>query len=395
MGSMITLRLGRLEVDWGKNSFFINHSALFRSGDLAEADYFYEDDIVERKPAYVRKLRHVVPRLELLGFSLEGCRRAYEEEVRRIPASDSELPIDFDTFRRALQIVDVDRIRISEYEGNFDPGEFAQAVLRDPVFDDVLPASLTRDGGIFLENLNGYVILRLLAENPANLDRDLVWSIDDVVAGGWVEGDIFEPLADASRFLIVTEGSSDSVILRAALPLVAPAVDDFFDFIDMRDNYPFTGTGNLVNFCKGLVAIRVQNKIVVVLDNDTAGQAAMQKLQRLRMPPNIRLVRLPDLESFRAFQTIGPSGRIEDDVNGRAVSIECFLDLAFGPKEERAVRWTSFNHEVGTYQGELLAKEEYTKRFFEELNNGSYDLSKLHLLWSHILRACVTEAVPS
>jgi hypothetical protein len=33
MGSMITLRLGRLEVDWGKNSFFRNHSPLFAKID--------------------------------------------------------------------------------------------------------------------------------------------------------------------------------------------------------------------------------------------------------------------------------------------------------------------------------------------------------------------------
>ncbi len=102
----------------------------------------------------------------------------------------------------------------------------------------------------------------------------------------------------------------------------------------------------------------MQNKIVVVLDNDTAGQAALQKLGRLQMPLNIRLVRLPDLEGFRAFPTLGPSGRLTEDVNGRAVAIESFLDLAFGPRAERAIRWTCFNSELGAYQGELLAKEE-------------------------------------
>ena len=29
MGSLVTLGVGRLEVDWGKNNFFRNHSALF------------------------------------------------------------------------------------------------------------------------------------------------------------------------------------------------------------------------------------------------------------------------------------------------------------------------------------------------------------------------------
>lgn len=395
MGSMITLRLGRLEVDWGKNNVFTNHSPLFRRTDLAEADYFYADDVVERKPAFVRKLRHVMPRLELLGFSLDGCRRAYEEQVRRIPDYYPAMTIGFDTFRQALRVVDLDRVNTAEYDGDFDLGGFAMTVLRDPAFQDISTENLTRADGTFFENVDGYMVLRLLGENPANLDRDLVWSIDDVLEGGWVEGDIFEPLADGSRFLIVTEGSSDSTILRAALPKVAPDVDDFFDFIDMRENYPFTGTGSLVNFCKGLAAIRVQNKIVVVLDNDTAGNAALQKLRRLQMPPNIRLVRLPDLEAFRTFPTLGPSGRLSEDVNGRALAIECFLDLAFGPKEERAVRWTSFNNEVRAYQGELLAKEEYTRQFLANIGKKGYDLSKLHLLWSHILQACAAEAVPS
>jgi hypothetical protein len=395
MGSMITLRLGRLEVDWGKNNVFTNHSPLFRTTDLAEADYFYADNVVKRKPAYVRKLRHVIPRLELLGFSLDGCRRAYEEEVHRIPDYYPAMTIGFDTFRQALQVVDLDRVSTAEYDADFDLGEFAKRVMRDPAFQDVMPENLTSDDGTFFENLDAYVVLRLLGENPVNLDRDLVWSIDDVVEGGWVEGDIFEPLADGSRFLIVTEGSSDSTILKTALPMVAPDVDDFFNFIDMRENYPFTGTGNLVNFCKGLAAIRVQNKIVVVLDNDTAGHAALQKLRRLQMPPNIRLVRLPDLEAFRTFPTLGPSGRLIEDVNGRAVAIECFLDLAFGPTEERAIRWTSYNYEVGAYQGELLAKEEYTRRFLAHVGKNGYDLSKLHLLWSHILQASAAETVPS
>lgn len=395
MGSMITLRLGRLEVDWGKNNFSTNHSPLFRATDLAEADCFYADDVVEPKPAYVRKLRHVLPRLELLGFSLEGCRWAYEEAVRRIPHYYPEMTVGFNTFCEALRAIDLDQINIVEYDRDFDLGEFASTVLTDPAFQEVMPANLTRDDGTFFENLDPYVVLRLLGENPANLDRDLVWDIDDVVEGGWVQGNVFEPLADGRRFLIVTEGSSDSTILKAALPMVAPDVEDFFNFIDMRENYPFTGTGNLVNFCKGLVKIGVQNKIVVVLDNDTAGHAALQKLRRLQMPPNIRLVQLPDLEAFRAFPTLGPSGRLNEDVNGRAVAIECFLDLAFGPKDERAVRWTSFDKEIDAYQGELLAKEEYTRQFFKHVGNKDYDLSKLRLLWSHILQACAAEAVPS
>lgn len=50
MGSLISLSIGSLEIDWGKNNIGRDHSALFVAGDRTEADYFYSDDVVERKP---------------------------------------------------------------------------------------------------------------------------------------------------------------------------------------------------------------------------------------------------------------------------------------------------------------------------------------------------------
>jgi hypothetical protein len=44
MGSEITLGLGRLRVDWGKNEFFRNHSRLFLSSDIGTAVYYYAED---------------------------------------------------------------------------------------------------------------------------------------------------------------------------------------------------------------------------------------------------------------------------------------------------------------------------------------------------------------
>ncbi len=398
MGSMVTLRLGRLEVDWGKNAFFRNHSGLFDKADLADAEYYYADDEVVRLPAYVRKLSRVIPRLELLGFSLDGCRTAYAEALRRVQNYYPKVNIDFDAFRQALCAIDLNRIRNDEYDGDFDLSVFAKYVLSDPKFKRVahaLSGGMTHDDSTFFDNLDPYLVLRLLSENPANLERDLVWGVHDVITGGWVENDeVFEPLADQSKFLVVTEGSSDSNILKTALPLVAPDVADFFSFVDMKDNYPFAGTGNLVNFCKGLAAISAQNKIVVILDNDTAGQEALQGLQNLKLPRSMRTVSLPYLEAFSRFPTLGPSGEAVEDVNGRAVSIECFLDLAFGPCGPRAIRWTGFNPRRQTYQGELIAKERYAVAFFKNVNTANYDLSKLRFLWGHILQACAAEAIP-
>ena len=69
MGSMIYLALGRLEVDWGKNSSFKNHGALFQPSDRKDVPYFYADDVVERKEGLSKPLRDVIQRLDLLGYT--------------------------------------------------------------------------------------------------------------------------------------------------------------------------------------------------------------------------------------------------------------------------------------------------------------------------------------
>src|ERR1700685_2943007 len=67
MGSIITLGVGRLEIDWGKNQFFRNHSKLFLKGDIKPETYYYAENHREVLPAYSRPLRSVKRRLELLA----------------------------------------------------------------------------------------------------------------------------------------------------------------------------------------------------------------------------------------------------------------------------------------------------------------------------------------
>jgi len=395
MGSMITLGLGHLEIDWGKNDIFRNHSKLFLRTDIASATYYYAEGQTEIKPAYVRKLGSVIKRLDLLGYTVDGCDRRYRHWIESTPACDATPEISFETFKKVLAAVDVNQVALPEEDaGDFDLGEFvSQAILNDPEFTKTCKQleTLSRDEGTFFETLDPYVILRLLGENPKNLNEDVVWQFIDVVEGGWVEeSELYEGLEDSDRYLVVTEGSSDSSILQRSLPLLEPDVADFFSFVDMSHDYPFTGTGSLVNFCKGLSTIRIQNKILVIVDNDTAGLGAYKGIAALPLPANMRVVALPRLPEFANFRTMGPAGEGIEDVNGRAVAIECFLDFRFGPKESPAIRWTSYDPVAGQYQGELIRKKDYTLAFFEHCGKDvNYDLSRLRLLWSYLLKSCV------
>ncbi|MBK9165897.1 MAG: hypothetical protein IPM24_00355 [Bryobacterales bacterium] len=193
-----------------KNSHFHNHSRLFFRDDVKPEIYYYADNIQEVQPAFSRPLRNVLPRLELLGYSLANCRRMYEELAEAVPDYYPDPEISFDLLARVLTSVDVKRMGMGEDGENYDLGEYAaKVILADPEFvktaDDL--ASLTRDDGIFFENLGPYVILRLLCENPANLDQNVIWRFQDVLESGWISDDLddlYEGLGDAERFLVVT-----------------------------------------------------------------------------------------------------------------------------------------------------------------------------------------------
>ena len=71
MGSIISLGLGKLEIDWGKNNFFRNHSKLFQQTDVKNISYYYIDDQIEHKEGYSKKLKYIKPRLlQLLSYHL-------------------------------------------------------------------------------------------------------------------------------------------------------------------------------------------------------------------------------------------------------------------------------------------------------------------------------------
>ena len=129
---------------------------------------------------------------------------------------------------------------------------------------------------------------------------------------------------------------------------------------------------------------------MILLDNDSEGRDALDRISRLGLPSNMNVLVLPKLDAFRSFPTVGPAGDSTEDVNGRAASIELFLDLHHPASPQPRIRWTNYVARVGEYQGQLEAKEEFTRNFFEAARRRdmSYDFSKLGAVWDGIIDAC-------
>jgi len=298
---------------------------------------------------------------------------------------------NFDDLQFIFANVDIEKYSLVQEEFDYDPGEFVlKNVFEHDLFTEIKSKlDITdKDIGLHFENFDPYLILRLLMENPKNQNLELEWRTQDVIEGGWVSEDsINSGLNDTDKFLIVTEGSTDTFIISRAIKMLTPEIEDFFTFVDMEEKYPFTGAGNLYNFCQGLSSIQIQNKTLVLFDNDLEGVEKYQKTQQLDLPSSMKIMKLPELRKFDSFPTIGPSGEGMENINGKAVAIECFLDFAgFNPK----VRWTNYKKDFNNYQGALENKTQYVKSFKKSLGKEStYDFDKLLFLIEEIYKNCL------
>jgi len=391
MGSIITLGVGDLELDWGKNFSFRDYSKLFLPTDKKDIPYYYADDEIILKPGYSTSLRRVKNRLELLGYSLHKLKGRFQEHNDDYPDYLEQPDISFETMLEIFSKINIKDYKNKKEYGDYDLGEFViENIFQNETFKELRNHIDVNDKdiGAYFENIDPLFTLRLLIENPNNLEINLEWRTQDVIDGGWTnDKEVFVGVKEADKFLIVTEGSSDTFIIKKSLKLLKPDILDFFTFVDMEDNYPFTGTGNLYRFCQGLTSIKIQNKTLVLFDNDLEGLDKFNKTCNLNLPSQMKIMKLPELEEFNNFLTVGPTGETKENINGKAVAIECFLDLT---KSNPKIRWTNYNKEFDSYQGSLENKDDYVKKF-KTLKSATddYDFSKLNRLLDEIYKNCI------
>jgi hypothetical protein len=89
VGTEIQLKVSHVSLDYAKNNMGNDYGFLFQDGDLARRrsdainyDYYEanpdEDDLAEHETGFVRSLARVLPRLRLLGHTLDHARAEYQ-----------------------------------------------------------------------------------------------------------------------------------------------------------------------------------------------------------------------------------------------------------------------------------------------------------------------------
>ena len=353
MGSYSSLLVGNVCIDSLKSSLVV--------GDFL---FCYEDKQKRYLAGYnkndyalTRKLQSVLPRLELEGYTLKSAEKILKYELSHI-----DYPITYDNLIQKLITIDFSNNGSYENIDKLIYGDFFNSIYLDTL-----------------------ALLRILIEILKDQDIDISLDYIELYRGGWIKRKF---LSAPDQFLILTEGKTDTDILKLSLKKIYPYIAPYFRFANMEES-PFGGTTNLVKFIKGLNSIDYKGNVLAIFDNDVAGNAAMLEVPKT-INSNIKVMSLPKHKKFSKFNTLGVSNKIvRKNINGNAVAIECFLDIP----EDAFVRWVSYDEKLKKYQG--CFDNHYKKKYYTEFinavnsNETNYNYEMLIFLWDKIIKEVV------
>lgn len=350
--------------------------------------YANEANDVETATIYVCRTDAVIARLEVMGFTINRARRdfesrrqaelaMYQEWAKNEPdppwfADEVKLieSLSFDAYLTALRQVLSEGLRPKPFDDDEKPGLSAAVryILDDN--DDYLL-------GFFASDIRSLIRVACeIAPKPSEVIQDITdlvdgdyYALEDPVCQQSIDSLTLGHLENANR-IVLTEGSTDTRVLKDSLRLLYPHLSSYYSFLDFDTARVPGGAGQLASLVKGFAAAGIGNRIIAIFDNDSAARDAKRSLSQLRLPPNIAVLSYPDIELLRNYPTLGPSGNTNLDVNGLAASIELYFgtDVLRRPDGLLApVQWKGYIESVTSYQGEVLGKTELQTAFLRKL----------------------------
>lgn len=347
-----------------------------------------EADAVETATMYVCSTDAVVARLEIMGFTINRTRRDFEvgrqaglamyqdwaKEDRDPPWFEEKVKLiealSFDAYLGALRQVLSEGLRPTPFDDHEKPGLSAAVCY---ILDDNEDYLL----GCFAPDIR--CLIRAACE-VAPKPSEVIQDITDLVDGGYyapeapicqqsIDSLTLGHLENANR-IVLTEGSTDTQVLKASLGLLYPHLSSYYSFLDFDTARAPGGAGQLALLVKGFAAAGIGNRIIAIFDNDSAGRDAKRSLTQLRLPSNIAVLSYPDIELLRSYPTLGPSGNTNLDVNGLAASIELYFGSDVLCRQDGSltpVQWKGYIEPLASYQGEVLGKTQLQTAFFGKM----------------------------
>ncbi|WP_405480512.1 hypothetical protein [Streptomyces anulatus] len=344
--------------------FEIDDPEKFRNyPDTGPDDSEYDSVDADERFGYKTTVETAAARLDLMGFTAERCRREMADcfrDLREWPVHERVVMPGSDPAQNVTDD-EISEIGLQAYLKR-GPAWTEKKLTRleqfcldklEIFFEDDLDHRLLIAG--LLDRQDPQAILRL--------------DLSDLLSGGAFKStdqvstqalqDLREETASTGPIIVLTEGKFDSRVLPRALKLVRPDIAGYFKFLDFDTTRAPGGTDKVVANLKSFAAAGVMNRVIGLLDNDTAGREAIKKLEGITLPKHYSACLLPDLDYASFYPTLGPSGEASDNINGRACSLEFYFGLNSlqGPNGDPVpVQWKAFKELVHDYQGELTNK---------------------------------------
>jgi hypothetical protein len=152
------------------------------------------------------------------------------------------------------------------------------------------------------------------------------YNLTDIIDGGWIN-DSPQANVKIEKIIILTEGKTDSIYLKNCLDIFYPHLNEYYHFMDFESSKYEASASRLVHTIKSFVGSGINNLILALFDNDTAGLKEANNLKKVKLPSNIQVLQYPTIEWAKNYPTLGPNGIQNMNINGLAGSIEMYLGI--------------------------------------------------------------------
>lgn len=381
---------------------------------------------------YGTSVENACQRLDIMGFTLERSRREYEcirnEALRELVAGAEEYSASgTDASADDYYTDEINKLRLLTFDNYVDR---FKVILRRRLkwynLESDQRAELDRTSqyilqdqhdewfhfGFFCSDVRCFIRMAL-SSSPKG--AEVLQDVSALVSGGYYNPtqlicddaihSLVERYPENAPRILLTEGASDADILKKALSVLFPHLLGYFTFFDFHGAKAGGGASQLISVVKAFAAAGVANRIVAVLDNDTAGREARRALRDVRLPENLAIVHYPVREWMKSYPTLGPSGNVLLNVNGTAASIELYLgrDVLEQDGNLCPVQWAGYSQSLNAYQSELLDKAGAVERWRAKADRCLADTSQvvhadwadLRAVWEQIFAAFPAAEVPT
>lgn len=418
MGTYTSLNIASYEVITTKS--FVNPvvMTIFRESDKqvfeqkpADIDDNPENELyTETICRYSSTVGNIKQRLDVMGFSLEKTKADLTRSIEKI-------------------IAEID-IKIDEYDDDNESLKNQKHLLKNSSFNDWLHAF-----SFIIKNKTQYWHNKFPENTPplvyyiftndddefsfpcsdirffiryflevSNVNDLVIQDISHLVGSGYydINDEVCKDAVEAltidypvnSKIIVITEGSTDRLVLESALHLLYPHLAEYYSFIDFEISNSAGGVSTLVSAVKAFVGSGIANRVIAVFDNDTAATVAQKSLIKTTLPQNIKVISYPNIDYAKSYPTIGPTGISKTNINGLACSIELYMgiDVLTVNGELTPIQWKGYDESIKKYQGEILHKRELLEAFKQKIEKSKIDndymlqadWSGLKFIWQQI-----------